>query len=134
MPTSNYAAISANPSLRVYGCVELLIQSRGEAGGGTRLHSYGTKHDTYMRGLQEKGACDKDFWIDVLLTILGWLPGYALLPSDASIPAMQHLAAMPFAETSSQPRNQLSYSTNVSHHELGQPKLTDHSYIPLTMC
>lgn len=23
----------------------------------------------------EKGACDKDFWIDVLLTILGWLPG-----------------------------------------------------------
>jgi len=23
----------------------------------------------------EKGACDKDFWIDVLLTILGYLPG-----------------------------------------------------------
>lgn len=35
-----------------------------------------------MRGLQEKGACDKDFWIDVLLTILGWLPGYALLHYD----------------------------------------------------
>ena len=29
--------------------------------------------------LQEKGACDKDFWIDVLLTVLGWLPGYAIL-------------------------------------------------------
>lgn len=25
--------------------------------------------------LQEKGTCDKDFWIDVLLTILGYLPG-----------------------------------------------------------
>ncbi|CAK0785881.1 plasma membrane proteolipid Pmp3 [Coccomyxa viridis] len=25
----------------------------------------------------EKGTCDKDFWIDVLLTILGWLPGCA---------------------------------------------------------
>ena len=99
MPTSSFDAISANPSLRVYVCVGLFMKLRGEAGGDTRLRSYGTKHDAYMRGLQEKGACDKDFWIDVLLTILGWLPGYALLPSDASIPAMQHLAAMPFAET-----------------------------------
>ena len=29
--------------------------------------------------VQEKGTCDKDFWIDVLLTILGWLPGCVAL-------------------------------------------------------
>ena len=33
----------------------------------------------HMMLLQEKGTCDKDFWICVLLTILGWLPGYAAL-------------------------------------------------------
>ena len=32
-----------------------------------------------MAWVQEKGTCDKDFWIDVLLTILGWLPGCVTL-------------------------------------------------------
>lgn len=34
-----------------------------------------TLHDMCLGLLQEKGTCDKDFWIDVLLTILGFLPG-----------------------------------------------------------